>query len=373
MRVAMVRAAGQEHVEVRADAGVRAVGPGDVRVQVKASGVCHSDLSAMQGVLPNKMPFVLGHEGAGIIAEVGADVPGLVVGDHVTVCWVPPCGRCVFCLRGEGNLCTEVFVPTAKTANFTLPATRSAAGEGRGEEADTQIYGMAGTGTLADEVVLPWQCAIRIPSDVPFDVAALIGCGVTTGVGAVFNTAEVKPGSSVAVIGCGGVGIAVIQGARIAGAARILAIDPSAAKRALVGKFGATHAVAPEDARALMKELTDRLGFDYVFECVGRSALVRQAYDLTRRGGRVIVVGAGARDDKVEFNLGELFYDSKRILSSMYGGGDVRVEYDRLIRLWRAGKLDLESMVSARLPLERVDEAFDLMRSGEAIRTVIEL
>jgi S-(hydroxymethyl)glutathione dehydrogenase / alcohol dehydrogenase len=369
MRVAMVREAGQEHVEVRTDAEVRAVGPGDVRVRVKAGGVCHSDLSAMQGVLPNKMPFVLGHEGAGVIAEVGADVSGLVVGDHVTVCWVPPCGQCAFCLRGEGNLCTEVFIPTAKTPNFAVPGPDA----GAGATAATPVYGMAGTGTLADEVVLPWQCAIRIPQDVPFDIAALIGCGVTTGVGAVFNTAQVQPGSSVAVIGCGGVGIAVIQGARIAGAAQIAAIDPSPAKRALVEKFGATHAAAPQDAKTLMKELTGRLGFDYVFECVGRSALVRQAYDLTRRGGRVVVVGAGARDDKVEFTMGELFYDSKRILSSMYGGGDVRTDYDRLIRLWRAGKLDLESMVSARLPLERVDEAFDLMRSGEAIRTVIEL
>ena len=364
MRVAMVREAGQEHVEVRDDAGVRALRGGDVRVQIKASGVCHSDLSAMSGVLPNKMPFVLGHEGSGIIVETGPDVTALSVGDHVTVCWVPPCGHCSFCLRGEGNLCTEVFIPTAQNPNFTVP--------GPGAVGPTPVYGMAGTGTLAEEVVLPWQCAVRIPKDVPFDIAALIGCGVTTGVGAVFNTAEVRPGSSVAVIGCGGVGIAVIQGARIAGAAQIVAIDPSEAKRALVERFGATHAVAPDGARALMKELTGKLGFDYVFECVGHSALVRQAYDLTRRGGRVIVVGAGRREDKVEFTMGELFYDSKRILPSMYGGGDVRTEYDRLIRLWRAGKLDLESMVTARLPLERVDEAFDLLRSGEAIRTVIE-
>lgn len=368
MRVALVRTAGQERAEVRDDANVRPLTPTDVRVQIKVSGVCHSDLSAMQGVLPNRMPFVLGHEGAGIVAEVGAEVSALKTGDHVIVCWVPPCGHCVFCLRGEGNLCTEIFIPTAQTPNFTVPApdTESPA-------AQTPVYGMCGTGTLADEVVLPWQCAIRIPEDVPFDVAALIGCGVTTGVGAVFNTAGVQPGSTVAVIGCGGVGIAVIQGARIAGAAEILAIDPSAAKRDLVGKFGATRAAAPEDARGVMKELTGKQGFDYVFECVGRSELVRQAYDLARRGGRVVVVGAGRRDDKVEFSMGELFYDNKMILPTMYGGGDVRTEYGRLIALWRAGKLDLESMVTARLPLERVDEALDLLRSGEAIRTVIEL
>lgn len=369
MRVALVPGVGREHVEVRSDAGTKPMGRLDVRVRLKAAGVCHSDLSAMQGVLLNKAPFVLGHEGAGVVAEVGADVPVLAVGDHVTICWVPPCGHCAFCLGGEANLCTEVFIPSARTANFTVPAIETETEPGTA----TPVYGMCGTGTLADELVVPWQCAVRIPEDVPFDIAALLGCAVTTGVGAVFNTAEVRPGSSVAVIGCGGVGIAVIQGARIAGAAEILAIDPSPAKRDLVGRFGATRSAAPEDARTVMKELTGRRGFDYVFECVGRSALVRQAYDLTRRGGRVIVVGAGSRDDKVEFTMNELFYDNKRILPTMYGGGDVRIEYDRLIRLWRAGLLDLESMVTARLPLEKANEALDLLRSGEAIRTVIEI
>ena len=359
MRAALVRETGRGAAEVLDGFGTRALAAGDVRVRIRASGVCHSDLSAMNGVLLNKRPFVLGHEGSGDVVEVGADVASVAVGDRVTVCWVPPCGQCAFCLRGEGNLCTEIFVPTAQRANFTLDGA--------------EVYGMCGTGTLAEEVVLPWQCAVPVPADVPYDVAALIGCGVTTGVGAVFNTAGVLPGSTVAVIGCGGVGIAAIQGARIAGAAEILAIDPSEAKRELVGRFGATRAVAPDGAKAAMKELTGRRGFDYVFECVGRSALVRQAYDLTRRGGSVVVVGAGARDDAVQFTMNELFFDSKRILPSLYGGGDVRLEYDRLIRLWRSGRLDLESMVTARLPLERVNEALDLLRSGEAVRTVIEL
>ena len=359
MRAAMVRTTGQERAEVLEGFTTRPLGPEDVRVRIRVSGVCHSDLSAMNGVLANRRPFVLGHEGAGEVLEVGQDVRAVRAGEHVTVCWVPPCGHCAFCLRGEGNLCTEVFIPAAQSPNFLLD----------GEP----VYGMCGTGTLAEEVVLPWQCAVPVPADVPFDVAALIGCGVTTGVGAVFNTARVHPGATVAVIGCGGVGVSVIQGARIAGAAEILAVDPSADKRELVGRFGATRSAAPEDARAVMKELTGGRGFDHSFECVGRSGLVRQAYDLTRRGGRVVVVGAGSREDKVEFNMNELFYDNKRILPTMYGGGDVRVEYDRLIRLWRAGRLDLASMVTARLPLERVDEALDLLRSGSAVRTVIEL
>ena len=359
MRAALVRQSGQERTEVRADVQTRPTGPFDVRVRIRASGVCHSDLSAMTGVLPNTKPFILGHEGAGELVAVGEQVPDtLRVGGHVIVCWVPPCGRCADCVTGQGNLCAELFAKTATTANFALD----------GEP----VYGMAGTGTLAEEVVLPWQCAIPVAADVPFDVAALIGCGVTTGVGAVLNTARVVPGSTVAVIGCGGVGIAAIQGARIAGAADIVAVDPSEAKRATVGRFGATRTVVPEEAKAAARELTGRRGFDYVFECVGRGKLVRQAYDLTRRGGTVVVVGAGALDDQVSFSMAELFYDSKRILPSWYGGADVRVEFDRLIRLWRGGRLDLESMITARLPIERVDEALDLMRSGEAIRTVIE-
>jgi S-(hydroxymethyl)glutathione dehydrogenase/alcohol dehydrogenase len=359
MRAALVRQSGQERTEVRADVQTRPLGPFDVRIAIRASGVCHSDLSAMTGVLPNKKPFVLGHEGAGELLEVGSQVPdALRPGGRVVVCWVPPCGHCADCLAGQGNLCGELFGMTATTANFSLDGA--------------PVYGMAGTGTLAEQVVLPWQCAIPMADDVPFDIAALIGCGVTTGVGAVLNTAQVRPGATVAVIGCGGVGIAVIQGARIAGAAEIVAIDPSEAKRALVDRYGATRAVPPEEARAAARELTGRRGFDYVFECVGRGQLVRQAYDLTRRGGSVVIVGAGARDDLVSFAMGELFFDNKRILPTMYGGGDVRVEYDRLVRLWRAGRLDLESMVTARMPVERVDEALDLMRSGEAIRTVIE-
>ena len=358
MRAALVRKGGQERTEVRRDVATRELGPGDVRVRIRASGVCHSDLSAMAGVLPNKKPFVLGHEGAGEVAEVGAQVPGIAVGDHVIVCWVPPCGRCADCLSGEGNLCTELFAKTALSANFAVDGA--------------PLYGMCGTGTWAEEVVLPWQCAVPVAKDVPFDVAALIGCGVTTGVGAALNTARVEPGSTVAVIGCGGVGIAAIQGARIAGAADIVAIDPSETKRELVGRFGATRAVAPQDARAAREELTGPRGFDYVFECVGRGGLVRQAYDLARRGGAVVVVGAGGRDDQVSFSMAELFYDSKRILPTWYGGADVRVEYGRLIRLWRSGRLDLESMITARLPVERVDEALDQMRAGEGIRSIIE-
>jgi S-(hydroxymethyl)glutathione dehydrogenase/alcohol dehydrogenase len=359
VRAALVRQGNQERTEPRADVATRPLGPTDVRIRIKAAGVCHSDLSAMKGLLPNKTPFVLGHEGSGELVEAGDQVPGeLKPGGHVIVRWMPACGHCADCQAGQGNLCMELFAATATNANFVL--------EGQ------PVYGMAGTGTMAQELVVPWQCAVPVDDDVPFEVAALIGCGVTTGVGAVLNTARVEPGSTVAVIGCGGVGVAAIQGARIAGAADILAIDPSADKRAKVTAFGATMAVAPDAAQQTAADLTKGRGLDYVFECVGKAHLVRQAYDLTRRGGTVVVVGAGAQDDLVSFSMAELFFNNKRILSTMYGGADVPNEYRRLVRLWRAGRLDLESMITARMPVERVNEALDLMRAGEAIRTVIE-
>jgi S-(hydroxymethyl)glutathione dehydrogenase / alcohol dehydrogenase len=236
------------------------------------------------------------------------------------------------------------------------------------------VYGMCGTGTFAEELVVPWQCAVPIPDDVPFYVAAMIGCGVTTGVGAVINTARVVPGSRVAVIGCGGVGFAALEGARLAGAAEIAVIEPNERKRGMLERFGATRTADPAGAADLAAELTGGRGFDYVFECVGRSETVRQAYDLTRRGGSVVVVGAGGRSDQVSFSMGELFLGNKRILSSFYGGGDPRTDFLRLIRLWRAGRLTLEGAGYTRRPLEQVDDALDMMRTGgEIIRTVLEL
>jgi S-(hydroxymethyl)glutathione dehydrogenase/alcohol dehydrogenase len=357
MRAAVLQETGQDKLEVRDDVVANGPGPGEVRVKIRATGVCHSDLSAMTGVLPQPAPFVAGHEGAGEVIEVGEGVTGVNTGDRVVICWVPPCGDCRFCHAGQPNLCINIFFTATVTQHFEIGGT--------------PLYGFAGTGTFAEEVVLPCQCAVPIAGDVPFELAALIGCGVTTGVGAVFNNARLQPGSSVAVIGCGGVGISVIQGARIAGAAEIVAVDPVERKRDWASRFGATHAVAPDGLDGAKQELTGGDGFDYVFEVVGRSATVRQAYDATRRGGTVVVVGAGSADDTVAFNMFELFFDEKRLLSSIYGGGDVRRDYDRLIRLWRSGRLDLEGMVTAQVSLDEVNEAIGAMRAGEAIRTVI--
>ncbi|MFE1350165.1 zinc-binding dehydrogenase, partial [Streptomyces sp. NPDC058757] len=224
-----------------------------------------------------------------------------------------------------------------------------------------------------EEVVVDAGCAVPIPDDVPFDVAALIGCGVTTGLGAAINTAKVEAGSSVAVIGCGGVGISAVQGARLQGAAQIVAVDPVESRREAALRFGATEAVAPEDLSDAKQRITAGEGFDYVFEVVGRSATARTAYETTRRGGTLCVVGAGAMDDNLQLNMFELFFDEKRILPSMYGGGDVLRSYERAIALWRAGRIDLESLITHRVPLANVNEALEQMRTGAALRTCIEI
>jgi S-(hydroxymethyl)glutathione dehydrogenase/alcohol dehydrogenase len=214
---------------------------------------------------------------------------------------------------------------------------------------------------------------VPIPDDVPFDVAALIGCGVTTGLGAALNTADVEAGASVAVIGCGGVGISAIQGARLKGAAEIVAVDPVAARREAALRFGATKAVSPEGLADAKQSVTGGEGFDYVFEVVGRSATARTAYENTRRGGTLVVVGAGAMDDFLQLSMFELFFDEKRILPSMYGGGDVLRSYERAIALWRAGRIDLEGLITHRVPLADINEALDQMRTGAALRTCIEI
>ncbi len=342
---------------VRDDVSLVAVGAGQVRVRLHATGVCHSDLSAMTGTLPMPTPLVLGHEGAGEVVELGAGVTGLQVGDHVVVAWVPPCGHCRACLRGEAYLCQERPAEAARRANFRL--------------GDEPIYGFMGTGTFAEEAVLPSEAVIPIPADVPFDVAAIVGCGVTTGVGAVLNTAKARPGDRIAVIGCGGVGIAAIQGAVLAGASVVLAVDPVEAKHEWARRFGATHAVVPDDLGEARRELTAGEGFDHVIEAVGRSATIRQAWDATRRGGTTVVVGAGATTDLVELSAFELFFMGRTLVGSVYGSADVRREFPRLLELWRAGRLELEEMITEHRTLDEADAAFTAMQEGRVIRQVI--
>ncbi|WP_338676341.1 Zn-dependent alcohol dehydrogenase [Streptomyces sp. SCSIO 30461] len=358
MRAAVLHEIGQDKLEVLDDVEAVGFGPGKVKIRIRATGLCHSDISAMNGVLPQPAPFIPGHEGAGEITDIGDGVTGLEQGDRVLMCWLPACGSCTACKRGQSQLCLAGFM-NAGTPNFRRPGG--------------DVFGFAGTGTFAEELVVDAGCAVPIPDDVPYDIAALIGCGVTTGLGAAINTAQVTAGASVAVIGCGGVGISTIQGARVRGAAQIIAVDPVESRREAALRFGATEAVAPDALGDAKQRITGGEGFDYVFEVVGRSATARTAYETTRRGGTLCIVGAGAMDDFLQLNMFELFFDEKRILPSMYGGGDVQHSYERAIALWRAGRIDLESLITHRVQLSEINEALNQMRTGEALRTCIEL
>lgn len=359
MRAALLTAVGPDAgVELRDDVTAVGPGPGEVRVRLRATGVCHSDLSVLSGVIGSGMPAILGHEGAGEVIEVGAQVTAVQPGQRAVICWTPACGACTECRRGLPFLCLTYVIEGFNTPRFRL-------GDG------SPAFGMAGCGTWAEEMVVPWQAVIPVADDVPFEYAALLGCGIPTGVGAVINTARVKPGSSVAVVGCGGVGLAAIQGARIAGAAVILAVDPLESKHARALKLGATHVVTPDGAGAARKQLTGGKGFDYAFEVVGASATIRSAWQLARRGGDVIVVGAGSRADDVTFSAWELLFEGKNLLSSMYGGCDMRRDVDRLVGLWRAGRLDIEGLITARIGFDDLNEAITALRHGDVLRQVV--
>lgn len=353
MKAAIVRQAGGK-VEV-VDIDVGEPGPGEVHVRIGATGVCHSDLSFQNGTLPGLLPAILGHEGAGVITKAGAGVKTVKPGDHVILNWVPSCGDCFFCLRDQHQLCAQP----------------QGAAEPRLFFDGQPIAGIAGMGTFAEEMVVSERAVVHIPDDVPMDIAALIGCGVMTGAGAALNTAKVEPGSTVVVIGCGGVGINAIQGAKVCGAATIVAVDKFPSKLELARRFGATHGVSPEGLGELSQQLTGGYGFDYAFEVIGLSATIRQAWDATRRGGTTVVVGAGRLDDMVSISAFELFFSEKTLVGSVYGSANVRRDFPRLIALWRGGQLDLEGLVSKHIELGQVQEAFDAMQRGEGIRQVV--
>ncbi|RRO17508.1 Zn-dependent alcohol dehydrogenase [Saccharopolyspora rhizosphaerae] len=359
MKAAVLKQIGDPELDVRSDVSTAEVGPDEVRVRVRASGICHSDLSAMDGGLPALAPGILGHEGAGDVVAVGEKVDHLQVGDRVVISFVPPCNRCRVCLGGQPHLC-EVHTANA----FVSP---------RFEVGGESAFGFAGCGTFAEELVVPADAAVVVDEDVPHELAALIGCGVLTGVGAVLNTAKVEPGATVVVIGCGGVGISVIQGARIAGASRIVAVDPVTAKHEAALRFGATHATTPEGLAEVRQDVTGGRGFDYAFEVVGLATTIRAAYDAARRGGTAVIVGAGGEDQKVEFSAQELFINERTIVPSFYGSADPRRDTGRMVELWRAGLLDLEGMISRRLPLADINDGLAALRRGDdaVVRQVV--
>jgi S-(hydroxymethyl)glutathione dehydrogenase / alcohol dehydrogenase len=357
MRAVVFHETGQDKAEVLDTMEVLGPASGEVRVRIRATGVCHSDMSAMSGTLPQPPPCVLGHEAAGDVVEVGEGVVDVGVGDRVILLWVPHCGACASCLKGATYLCLTHVINSMSSPTFHV--------------GEVPYFGMAGIGTFAEEVTVPARGVVKVADDVPYEVGALIGCGVVTGVGSVINVAKVRPGDSVAVIGCGGVGVSVLQGARVAGASEIVAVDMVERKLEWARQFGATHAVAPDDVQTVKDELTAGEGFDHVFDVVGAPATIRSAYDLTRRAGQTVLVGVGRAEDTVSFSPFELFFNDRTIIPSVFGRANGRADFERMIALWRAGRLDLEGMITARLPVEDVNDAFEAMRGGEVIRQVL--
>ncbi|GAA0742009.1 Zn-dependent alcohol dehydrogenase [Dactylosporangium roseum] len=334
------------------------LGPTQVRVRLAAAGVCHSDLSLADGTLRQQFPAVLGHEGAGTVVEVGADVTTVAVGDHVVLNWSPPCRSCWFCEAGEPYLCVRADDARA------VPFARDSSG--------ADVFAGLGTGAFATETVVGAHACIPVPADLPLEEAALLGCAVLTGVGAVTNAARVRPGQSVVVIGLGGVGLAALQGARIAGAGTIVAVDPAPAKEDLARRMGATHFLPPSEKLAKeIRALTGGRGADHAIECVGRAETIRAAWSATRRGGTATVVGLGSSKDQLSLSALEVAYFARTLVGCMYGSTDPAVDVPILLDHYRAGRLDLSALVTDHVGLGDLDEAFVRVREGRGARTLV--
>jgi len=333
--------------------------PDQVRVKLAASGVCHSDLSLRSGAMPYPTPAVLGHEGAGIVTDVGGDVTHVAVGDNVVVAWNQPCRDCFFCLGGEVHLCER--------------AMGDAYGSPFGTVDGQAVRGVLGAGTFAQETLVLGRAVVKVDPALPLEHAALLGCSVTTGVGAVLNTAGVRHGQTVAVIGCGGVGLSAVQGARLAGASRVFAVDLVEDKLQLAKSLGATDIVnaSQVDTVATILEATGYRGVDVAFEVLGIGATVQQAYAATRRGGKTIIVGAGPTGQPVEFDLLQLFYGAKSIIGCVYGSSDPAVDFPKYAEYALRGELDLGALVTDRIALGEVDQAFARMERGEGVRSLV--
>ncbi len=361
MRAAVLEAPNQDLV-VMDDVEIAEPGPREIRVRVAYCGVCHSDLHVIDGGLPGMMPTVLGHEAAGIVDAIGDATTEVAIGDKVILTLKPVCGRCYFCVRGQPTLCA--------TYNTLIPSNPPPLSR-RG----APVFPGIGMGAFAEQVVVSVDAAVQVPDDTPLDVACVIGCAVQTGVGAVLNTARVPEGATVLVQGLGGVGISIVQGARLAGAAQIIAVDPFAERRVLVTQFGATATIDPgeEDVAAAAMYLTGGVGVDYAFDAVGSARLVGVGVAASRPGGTTVCVGVPHMDENLEIPALFFAMGEKKLTGCFLGSSHPHLEFPRLLQLWRAGRLDLEAMVTARRPLEQINEAFADMRAGHGIRTVLEI
>ncbi|CAM5346598.1 Zn-dependent alcohol dehydrogenase [Streptomyces xanthochromogenes] len=340
------------------DIDLPAPGPGQVRVRLAAAGVCHSDLSLTNGTMRVPVPAVLGHEGAGTVVAVGEGVTSVAPGAEVVLNWAPSCGSCHPCSLGEVWLCVNAL---------------NGAGSVYAHTADgTELHPGLNVAAFAEETVVAENCLIPLPAGIPLTEAALLGCAVLTGYGAVHHSAKVRQGETVAVFGAGGVGLATLQAARIAGAGQIIAVDVSPDKEGLAREAGATDfVVASETTAKDIRRLTGGQGTDVAVECVGRAVTIRTAWESTRRGGRTTVVGIGGKDQQVTFNALEIFHWGRTLAGCVYGNCDPATDLPVLADHIRAGRLDLDSLVSERIPLAGIPAAFDNMLAGKGGRALV--
>ena len=366
MRAAILEKAGQPLV-ISDDVDIIEPRAGEVRVRVRYCGLCHSDYSIVSGSFPMPGPIILGHEASGVIDCVGAGVTHLSPGDPVILTPLPPCGSCYFCLRSQHNLCVNGM----SLATMALPDGETGLSR-RGEK----ILRGVGVGALAEYVVTPASGAIKVAVDVPLDVACVIGCAMQTGVGAVLNTARVEAGATVLIMGLGGIGLAAVQGARLAGASVLIASDPLPERREAALRFGATHAIDPltGDLPGTVMQLTGGIGVDYAFEAAGKAALIETGIALTRAGGTTLCLGAPPLEEGVTIPMVTIFASTeKKLCGCLLGSCNSPRDIPRLISLWRNGQLDLAGMITHRRPLSEINEGFADLAAGRGIRTVIEL
>jgi S-(hydroxymethyl)glutathione dehydrogenase / alcohol dehydrogenase len=340
---------------------------GEVLIEVKATGICHTDAFTLSGDDPEGLfPAILGHEGAGVVVEVGVGVTSLKPGDHVIPLYIPECRCCEYCLSGKTNLCQSIRITQGRGLMPDGSSRFSIGGE--------MIHHYMGTSTFANYTVLPEIAVAKVREDAPFDKICYIGCGVTTGIGAVINTAKVEPGANVVVFGLGGIGLNVIQGCRMVGASRIIGVDINASKRSLAEKFGMTHFVNPQEVEGdlvpYLVELT-KGGADYSFECIGNVKVMRQALECCHKGwGVSVIVGVAGAGQEISTRPFQLV-TGRVWKGTAFGGARGRTDVPKIVDWYMEGKINIDDLITHTLPLEEINLAFDLMHAGESIRSVV--
>jgi S-(hydroxymethyl)glutathione dehydrogenase/alcohol dehydrogenase len=339
-------------------------GPGEVTVRLAASGVCHSDWHVVAGATQHPLPVVLGHEGAGVVQAVGAGVTRVAPGDHVILNWAPDCGGCFYCLRGKPNLC-EAFVGPMWAGTMLDGTTRLRL---NGEP----VHHFSMLSSFAEQAVVPQETCVPIRKDVPLKVASLVGCAVTTGLGATMYTVQVRPGDSVVVFGCGGVGLNILQGAALCGAETIIAVDRAPAKMDMARVFGATHAVLGSEAVIdAVKDITSGRGADYAFEAVGAPPVQELALQTIRPGGTLVLVGLAPMGSATNLPGAVLTREEKSVVGSYYGSANTRRDFPLILDLYLAGKLKLDELISGEYTIDDINQAYAALQTGEVARSVI--